>query len=104
MTDSYSTARAIAGILVLLIVAVAGRQALAEENSWVLHKGTLPGPAAASEALRDSIAEAGSYGGCGHDTRHRYRNATTLWCCWRGIAGSAGAVTLSIANNNCQLE
>jgi acetyl esterase/lipase len=58
MKSSYSTARAIAGILVLLVLTVAGRQSLAEERSWVLHERTLPVPAAASEALRDSIAKA----------------------------------------------
>jgi acetyl esterase/lipase len=58
MKSSYSTARAIAGILVLLVVAVAGRQALAEEKAWVLQERRLPVPAAASEALRDAIAEA----------------------------------------------
>jgi acetyl esterase/lipase len=56
MKSSYSATRAIAGILVLVVVAAAGRQALAEERSWVLHERTLPVPAAASEALRDSIA------------------------------------------------
>ena len=51
MKNSSSTARAIAGILVLLVLTVAGRQALAEERSWVLQERTLPVPAAASEAI-----------------------------------------------------
>ena len=58
MKSSHSTARAIAGILVLLVVAVAGRQALAEEKAWVQQERALPAPTAASDALRDSIAKA----------------------------------------------
>jgi len=56
MNKTHQAACVIAVILVLIIVAVAGRQALAEEKAWVLQERTLPVPAAASEALRDSIA------------------------------------------------
>ena len=58
MNKTYQAARVVAGILVLLVVAVAGRQALAEEKSWVPRERTLPVPAAASDALRASIAKA----------------------------------------------
>ncbi|MDB4444257.1 alpha/beta hydrolase [bacterium] len=58
MNKTHQAARAVAVILVLIIVAVAGKQALAEDKSWVLQEGTLPVPAAASEALRDAIAKA----------------------------------------------
>ena len=58
MNKTHQAACVIAVILVLIIVAVAGRQALAEEKAWVLQERTLPVPAAASEALRDAIAKA----------------------------------------------
>ena len=48
---------AIVATLLISIISAQG-QALAEERSWVLHERTLPVPAAASEALRDSIAKA----------------------------------------------
>ena len=48
---------AIVATLLISIISAQG-QALAEERSWVLQERTLPVPAAASEALRDSIAKA----------------------------------------------
>ena len=48
---------AIVATLLISIISAQG-QALADERSWVLHERTLPAPAAASEALRDSIAKA----------------------------------------------
>ncbi len=53
---TYKAARAVVGILVLFIGAVPVSQVLAEEKSWVLHERTLPVPAAASDALREAIA------------------------------------------------
>ena len=48
----------IAAIVATLLISItsAQGQTLAEEKAWVLHERTLPVPAAASEALRDSIA------------------------------------------------
>ena len=50
----------IATIVAILLISIIGAQgqALAEEKAWVLHERTLPAPAAASDALRDSIAKA----------------------------------------------
>jgi hypothetical protein len=42
--------------IILLVVTVAGRQAMAEEKAWVLQERTLPVPTVVSEARRDSIA------------------------------------------------
>ena len=39
----------------------------------------------------------GSHCRCRHNTGHRCRNATTVRCGWRCVAGGAGAVTLSVA-------
>jgi hypothetical protein len=36
MNKTHQAVRAVAGILVFLVVPVGGRQALAEERSWVL--------------------------------------------------------------------
>ena len=45
-------------IVAAMLISIIGAQglALAEEKAWVLQERTLPQPAAASEALRDSIA------------------------------------------------
>jgi hypothetical protein len=46
-------------VATLLISITSGQgQALAEEKAWTLQERTLPAPAAASEALRDAIANA----------------------------------------------
>ena len=57
MKNSYGVP-GIAAVFATLLIAIIGAQgqALAEEKAWVLQERTLPAPAAASEALRDSIA------------------------------------------------
>ena len=54
---SYEFLRMV-GIVAALLISItsAQGQALAEEKAWVLQERTLPAPAAASEAQRDSIA------------------------------------------------
>jgi len=57
MKHSYGVPGIAAVVATLLIsITSAQGQALAEEKAWVLQERTLPVPAAASEALRDSIA------------------------------------------------
>ena len=50
----------IAAVVVTLLIPIIGAQGqtLAEEKAWVLRERTLPAPAAASDALRASIAKA----------------------------------------------
>jgi acetyl esterase/lipase len=59
MKHSYGVL-GIAAVLAALLISIIGAQGqtLAEEKAWVLHERTLPAPAAASDALRDSIAKA----------------------------------------------
>jgi acetyl esterase/lipase len=59
MKHSYGFLGMAAIVATLLIsITSAQGQTLAEEKAWVLHERTLPAPAAASDALRDSIAKA----------------------------------------------
>jgi len=45
-------------IVTTLLILITSAQGQAEEKAWVLHERTLPAPAAASEALKDSITKA----------------------------------------------